>query len=631
MGDTSNAESTLRLDVENALKLSDRDHAIQAIRTLLAEHPSTRNYRYLASQTRSEEFAKLGFKPFRIALLSSFSSEFCHDAIIAHGMTEGLCIEIYQAPFNNYQQEILNPDSGLYQAKPKLTILAVEGSSWIPEIYDWKGLQDSSTLIQSFKEGAENLVATFRKHTSAPLLIHSLADPEEFTLGIADNISPNGQQLSIGFLNTALRTIASAHADVYLLDYNHLIAQFGRSQWYDDRMRLYAKLPLSSLAISELAKHYLRYFRNLSGMTRKCLVLDLDNTLWGGILGEDGISGIALGSNYPGNAFVEFQRCVGRLRSKGVLLAIASKNNRSDVEQAFAQHDSMVLKMTDFAATEIHWEPKSESLKRIAQSLNIGLDHMVFVDDNPAECAEVRRSVKQVTIVQLPPRPESAVATLLNPGWFDTLSISKEDLERSALYQQRAQAEALRSFSGGLDSFYRDLKMTIRLSTVNASSISRAAQLTQKTNQFNVTTKRYTTAELSDRMSDPDWLLLTSSVIDRFGDNGIVGLLMAHRVGSAFVVDTFLLSCRVIGRTVETAMLGYLVEVASNLKGVSTILGDIVPTAKNAPARDLYDRHGFAKEEGDVDGATHWRLDLNDKTISIPDWFVVERPIKSHG
>jgi len=407
---------------------------------------------------------------------------------------------------------------------------------------------------------------------------------------------------------------------VHMVDYAALVSQFGVKNWYDSRMRLYAKAPIANGMLGNLALEYMKYFRALGGLTKKCLVLDLDNTLWGGVVGEDGVEGIQLGANYPGSAFVEFQRVVLDLYRRGVILAIASKNNPADVDAVFNNHKFMLLRKEYFAELQIHWEPKSESLKRIAKQLSIGLEHMVFADDNPAECEQVRRELPMLSVIHLPSRPELYADALSAEGLFDTLALSDEDRRRGQLYQQRAQAQTMLSASGNLEDYYRDLAMELTIARVDQTSLARAAQLTQKTNQFNLTTIRYSEAELAKRMADPDWIAITVSVRDRFGDNGIVGVMMARADADGLDIDTFLLSCRVIGRAVESAMLAHLCD-AAQARGLTKLYGKVIPTDKNVPSRDLFDKHGFSKQSEDVHGITSWALDLTCNPVRLPDWF----------
>jgi FkbH-like protein len=299
-----------------------------------------------------------------------------------------------------------------------------------------------------------------------------------------------------------------------------------------------------------------------------------------------------------------------------VILAIASKNNPADVDEVFATNDHIALRPEDFSIVRVGWNAKSQSLREIAAHLNIALEHIVFVDDNPAECDEVAHALPAVTVVALPAQPEHFVQTLLEPGYFDGLSVSTEDLRRAELYQQRDQAEELRAQSESIEDFYRRLDMEVAFRPVHDGSLARAAQLTQKTNQFNVTTIRYSEADVLKRQADLSWLVRTVQVRDRFGDNGIVGVMMAHAAGDALEIDTLLLSCRVIGRTVETASSP---TCARRRPGAApAIAGRIITTAKNAPVQDLYERHGFDRDRGQGSGETFWRLELDRAPSGTP-------------
>ncbi|MDM4764889.1 HAD-IIIC family phosphatase [Pelomonas sp. SE-A7] len=599
--------------------------AVEAARLLLNEQGTPLNQRFVRQQAQA--VTTPGLKPFKLALLSSFSIEFIHDALIAQGFANGLAVEIYQSGFGQVRQEILNPASGLYAFAPDLTVLAVEGEDWLPELY--AGFMDadpgSDQLAQATtrcRDEIAELARQFRSRASKPLLVHNFAQPAHRSAGIADGRLAASQQALLAGFNQGLAQALTEVVDCYVFDYAALVSQQGARHWYDARMRLYAKAPIASAMLGALSREYMKYARAFTGLSKKCLVLDLDNTLWGGVIGEDGLDGIQLGANYPGSAFVEFQRAVRSLAQRGVILALASKNNAADVDAVFAQHSFMQLKPEQFAASQVHWEPKAESLKRIASQLNIGLEHMVFVDDNPVECEQVRLELPMVTVIQLPKRPEAYVDALLEEGLFDTLGLSDEDRRRGALYQQRAQAESMRAASGGsLEDYYRSLDMVLNVAPVDAASMARTAQLTQKTNQFNLTTFRYSEADVAERMADEGWLLLTVGVRDRFGDNGIVGIVMAQQQGDRLEIDTFLLSCRVIGRTVETAMLAQLCEAAAQ-RGLARLSGQLRPTAKNQPARDLFERHGFSKQSEDAEGNSRWQLDLGISPIAFPDWFV---------
>lgn len=599
--------------------------ATQTARMLLQEQPSLLNFRFLRQIVEGLLPDATGLKPLKVALLSSFSIEFIHDSLIAFGFANGLRLQIYQPGFGLIRQEMLAPDSGLYAFTPDVTILAIAGEDWLPEIYtDFMDADTSSGIlsgvIEKFRQEVGALARTFRGTSTTPLLVHNLAQPRFRRAGIADLRLPGGQAKLVADLNRALGETLSDLVDVHIVDYAALVSHFGAQHWYDSRMRLYAKAPIANGMLGNLSQEYMKYFRALGGLAKKCLVVDLDNTLWGGVIGEDGMGGIQLGPNYPGSAFVEFQRVILDLYRRGVILAVASKNNPADVDAVFLNHQFMLLRKENFTEMEIHWEPKSDSLRRIAKRLNIGLEHMVFADDNPAECEQVRRELPMVTVIHLPHRPELLAETLCAEGLFDTLDLSDEDRRRGQLYQQRAQAETMRSASSNIEDYYRDLDMELSLARVDEASLARAAQLTQKTNQFNLTTTRYSEAELAARMADPEWLAMTVGVRDRFGDNGIVGVMMACAVEDRLDIDTFLLSCRVIGRTVESAMLASLCDAARE-RGLKKLTGRVVPTEKNVPVRDLFAKHGFSKLQEDGAGSTEWELDLDCGLVQRPSWF----------
>jgi FkbH-like protein len=607
-----------------SLDAGDMAGAMRSARSLLGRHPQAGMASFIRRAVEKTAPGHQSLAPVRVALLSSFSIDFIHDTLIALGFVEGLRIELYHAGFGQFRQEILNPGSGLYAFGPDVVVLAVEGKDLVPDLYRHDAPDANTDLEAAVAEAGQELAAlaqAFRQHSAATFLVHNFAPPTWRRLGILDGQPGPSQAELVAALNAALARVCRESRGIHAVDYAALVQRRGAFAWYDDRMAHYARAPIAQAVLPQLALEYVKFFRALAGKTKKCLVLDLDNTLWGGVLGEEGPRGIHLGPDYPGSAYVEFQRVLRGLRQRGVILAIASKNNPADVDEVFATNGHMVLRPEDFSILRVSWNPKSQSLREIAAHLNIALDHIVFVDDNPAECDEVAHALPAVTVVALPAQPEQFVRTLLEPGYFDGLRVSTEDLRRTELYQQRDQAEELRAQSESIEDFYRRLEMEVTFAPVREASLARAAQLTQKTNQFNVTTIRYSEAELLERRANPACLVTTVDVRDRFGDNGIVGFLMTRATGDQVEIDTLLLSCRVIGRTVETAMLAYVCEYASR-RGARRVLGRIVPTSKNAPARDLYERHGFAWKT-DEGGETSWELDLTTGGIRYPEWMKI--------
>ncbi|MBF0294565.1 MAG: HAD family hydrolase [Magnetococcales bacterium] len=584
-------------------------------------------WRMVRRQMESLADEELGLIPLRVALLASFSIEFILDPLLALGMANGLRILPYRSGFAQYHQELIDPNSGLYAFRPDVVILAIEGERLLPALYgENHSLEgsDMSALVEQALGAVEPLIFALRKQSNALLLLHNLEPPRHPLLGILDgHLPPCGEREVVHAVNSALLELARRFRGCHVVDYAGLVTRHGAQHWHDLRMACMARAPIAQRMLPLLAAEYLKFLRASVGLSRKCLVVDLDNTLWGGILGEDGPHGIRLGSDYPGNAYVALQRTLLRLRARGILLAIASKNNPEEVEELFRAHPAMVVRKEHFVAMEVHWQPKPASLLAIARRLNIGLEHMVFLDDSPMECAQVRAALPMVTVIPFPAQPEEAVDRLLDDGWFDTLQLSAEDRKRGDLYWQKAQIDALQAASGSLEGFYHSLEMRLTIAPLTPATLPRAAQLTQKTNQFNLTTLRFREEELAQRMEDPAWSLFTVRVEDRFGDNGIVGVMMAKgaRHEPLLEVETFLLSCRVIGRTVETAMLATLCRKARDL-GLAGVLGRVIPTPKNLPARLMYEKHGFALRSDTLTESV-WVLEFATGVVEMPPWFTL--------
>lgn len=627
--------STMRNAFVSALQDGHKFRAITIARGLLAEELGVRQISFISKALSAAPRGALGLKPLKLALLSSSSVQFLHDPLVVMAFLGEIDLQIYSPAFGQIHQEIRNPKSGLYAFSPDVVIVLVEGMDWVPEIY--RGYLDGTkegfdAIISRFADELKDLVYALRERSNATVLVNNFAPPVFPHLGILDAQTGMGQVPLVHRLNQVLSSACQETTGAYAVDYAGLVARWGALRWYDDRMEQYAKAPVALGMLPYLAREYGKFLRAITGGTKKCLVLDLDNTLWGGVLGEDGLDGISLSPTYPGSAYLAFQREILNLQRRGVLLAIASKNNLADVEEVFVRHPHMILKRHHFAAVQIHWNAKADSLEEIARQINIGLEHIVFVDDNPAECEEVARRLPMVTTIMLPKEPESFVRALLEEGLFDTITVSTEDRRRGELYRQREQAEMLRQSSASLEEFYRNLEMEVAFAPVDKTTLARSAQLTQKTNQFNITTLRFSESDLADRLKRPEWLLITVKVSDRFGDQGIVGLMMAQVHGGALEIETFLLSCRVIGRKIETAMLSHLGECAVR-RGARLLRGRVIPTAKNAPARALFEQHGFEKLDELQNGEVRWILDLTRNMIPSPEWMHVRtdlQPLTQH-
>jgi FkbH-like protein len=384
------------------------------------------------------------------------------------------------------------------------------------------------------------------------------------------------------------------------------------------------RIRLSAHAHGLLASEYANYIAACWGDVRKCIVLDLDNTLWGGIIGEDGMTGIQIGYEGIGLAFVDFQRELLNLQQKGILLAICSKNNPEDAYEVIRNHPAMVLREDHFATAQINWNDKAENIREIARRLNIGVDSLVFIDDNPVERQRVREAIPEVVVPEWPHDPcyyKRALCQIAGE-YFLKFDVTDDDRRRGEMYHAQAERKHLEENSGDLDAFLRSLQMKLTISTVDSQTMPRVAQLTQKTNQFNLTTRRYTESEIAAMSADVGCRIYWLKLEDRFGPNGIVGVLILRKQSTEWWhIDTFLLSCRVIGRTVEEAFLGYAVRDLKEL-GATCITGEYIPSAKNGIVANLYGKLDFMPKGSD-ENRTTWALDLNQKSIKVPEWFEI--------
>jgi FkbH-like protein len=563
---------------------------------------------------------------FRLAILRSFTVEPAVPLLRAAAFASGIDLTVQLGDFNAYPQEILDEQSSLYRFAPDGVVLAVRTSDLAPDL--WNQYPDLSQAavaeaVQRVSKSFEQWIGAFRKRSSAALIVHSLEQPARPSTGLLDaqaGLAESGpsQSGAIQQVNQELRKTVAAHRGVYLLDYDALVARHGRLRWHDERKWLIARMPIAADQLIHLSREWLRFAVPLAGKTAKALVVDLDNTLWGGVIGEDGMAGIQIGAEYPGAAYQALQRALLDLSRRGILLAICSKNNLDDALEALQDHPGMLIRPSHFVAMRINWHDKALNLREIASELNVGVDALAFLDDNPMEREQVRTALPQVNVIDLPPDPLDYAATVRDAPAFQRLVLSDEDQQRTQLYAaQRDRSQAQQSFQSKED-FFRYLELEAEIAQVEPATLARVAQLTQKTNQFNLTTRRRTEQQIAELAARADSQVLTIRLRDRFGDHGLVGIAVTRDESGICEIDTFLLSCRVIGRTVETAFLSHVASGAAS-RGCRQLGGWFLPTKKNAPARDFYAQHGFQLQKQNGEGS-FWTLDLRQPIIAMPEW-----------
>ncbi len=553
--------------------------------------------------------------PLNVLILGQCTTSWIVTSLTAAAWARGIALRVVDGGYDRVLQELTNhrwpgAQSGIVVLLPWNKRLLEGGGD------KEQGLQDELRFWQQAW-----LLATERLHGRMIQVGYDWIIP-----------GPLGQHLAAGSegpvslireMNARLRGHLPQGA--YFLDLEQLSGISGRRSFYDMRRYFWTKQPFSENGTSQIADHICAGIRALTTGPKKVLVLDLDNTLWGGVVGEVGPLGIALGDSPEGEAFVAFQTYVKQLAKRGVLLAVASKNNPEDAREPFRLNSDMVLTLDDMAAFEACWEPKHATIARIAASLNLGLDSFVFFDDNPAEREQVRQAIPEVEVVEVPQDPAEYVRALQSGNWFETVGLSGEDGMRGRQYAaERHRREAEATF-GSLDDYFRSLEMVAELGSITDADLPRVVQLLGKTNQFNLTTRRHSHNDVIRLRNIPDAIDITLRLRDRFGEHGLVSVLLAVPEicdGRKRVVriDSWLMSCRVISRGVEQFLFGHFLDRCRQL-GYDTILGEYIPTRKNGLVAGLFDELGFEKLPDQGDEVIRFALDV--ATAVEPKTFVV--------
>ena len=615
------AQQTARAEIEALIRDGNPTGGLVEARRLWSAGADAGLARFL--KRHAEAFwAPRPLREHRVAVLRSFTVEPMMPFLEAEAALAGCRLVTWVGAFNAYAQEILAPDSPLFAHRPDTIVLAIQTRDVAPDLWDRFGELSPDAVQDEIDRAATQLIGllqALRKATSANILCHGLERPLDPSEGFLDLNRPVSQADAVDAVNRRLRSWCSAEAGVYVLDYDGLIGRHGRERWFDEKKFASTKLPLSLGAVGWLAAAWWRHIAVFALPPAKVLALDIDNTLWGGVIGEDGAQGIQIGSEAPGLFYRAFQQAVLDIARRGVLIVLASKNNETDALEVVETHPEMLIRRRHLAGWRINWEPKPANLASLAQELNLGLDSFVFVDDNPAECEAVRQALPEVDVIELPRDPSAYARVLRQIPRLERLSVSNEDAERTRYYVDDRRRRELQTTAVSLEGFLESLEIEIAVEPISGATLARAAQLTQKTNQLNMTTRRYTEAELDRRLQERAWSGYVLRARDRFGDNGIVGLAIVQDGGEVCEIDSFLLSCRIIGRGIETAFLDRLAQEARR-RGARRLEGRFLPTPKNPPAKRIYELAGFALEHEEEEGAQLWSLPLTENAIASPSW-----------
>jgi FkbH-like protein len=563
----------------------------------------------------------------RIAYLGNFTLDLLPRYVDVCAAREGLRAACYVGPFGQYVQEVLDGGSPLVRFEPHLVLLALSLRLLRPEAvsaFSTLTAPERRHLKDEIVAHVESWIANALARLPATLLVANFPVPDHPQAGIADSNDEYGEVELHLDLNLELLRRVKGNPRVQIFDVDRLAARVGKERIVDRKMLYLAKMEWSPAFLPTVAGEMVRQVKAIRNLGRKCVVLDLDNTLWGGVVGEDGPSGVKIGYGDPeAEAYLDFHYKLKALQDRGILLAVCSKNNRADVVEVFDTRPEIPLKLADFAASEICWEPKHEGLRKIAAALNIGTDSLVFIDDNPAEISLVQQMMPEVKAVLLPPDPAEFASLIERMDDFEKPEILEEDRRKAEQYRENRQRQELQNAAGDLKSYLVSLRTELEVHLARQEDLPRIHQLFNKTNQFNLTTERYSLAEVERFATSPACELWVARGRDRFGDLGTIGVVLLKKIGRMATIDSFLMSCRAMGRGIETAIMNHikrrLVEDRSGLE----LRGRYFPTPKNKPVESFYEQQGFRLLESSPSGEKLYGLRRDEVRMEPCDWIRV--------
>lgn len=563
--------------------------------------------------------------PFRLGVLSNSTLDFIVPALEATALRHGIALECIKAEYGQVMQEALSPDSVINRARPDAVLIAVD-MRYLP-LQTTPGSRDAaSRTVQESLHHLEEIRGNIRRNSGAILILQTLAPLPESLFGSLDRALPGAPRQLIDAVNRGLAESVFGTEDA-LVDVAALAETVGLGEWHSPVQWNLAKLPFADEFVPLYADHVARVIAALRGKSRKCLILDLDNTVWGGVIGDDGLEGIQIAQgDATGEAHLMVQRLALALRERGIVLAVSSKNDDDIARKPFREHPEMLLHEDHIAVFQANWRDKPTNIKAIAEELSLGLDSMVLLDDNPVERGLVRQILPEVAVPELPEDPALYGRVLSAAGYFESVTFSAEDLKRAEYYQDNARRIALQKQAGDVDAYLTSLDMEITFHPFDRTGRSRIAQLINKSNQYNLTTRRYTEAEVSEVEADRRCFTLQVRLSDIFGDNGMISVVICRQTGSAtWEIDTWLMSCRVLGRRVQEAVLQEVLRHAA-LNGIERLVGIYRPTERNKMVEEHYSQLGFEQISVEPDGTTKWELEVRNTSV----WSVPMR-VRSNG
>lgn len=552
-----------------------------------------------------KDFSNL--KKIKVALLGDTATQFLAQALKGMAYERGLNLEMWESDFNQIERQVFDPGSELYRHEPDIVIVFQSTHKLLGK-YNKLNPAEFDALAEKEIEKIDSLVANIKGKTKAKVLYYNYPEINDAVFGNFASKHASSFLFQLRKLNYELMTFAANNNNFYICDISSIQNLLGKSNFFHTSVYINTEMVLSIQALPYVASVTMDVISAIDGRFKKCVILDLDNTTWGGIIGDDGLENIQIGTLGIGKAFSEFQYWIKKLKHRGIIVAVCSKNTESVAKEPFEKHPEMVLRLADISVFVANWENKADNIRKIQQVLNIGFDSMVFLDDNPFERNMVRENLPEVTVPELPEDPAEYLEYLYSLNLFETTSFSKEDEERTKLYQVEAQRNSVQqSFANEAD-FLKSLNMVSVVEPFNKFNTPRVAQLSQRSNQYNLRTVRYTDAEIENLSVSDKHLTFSFTLEDKFGDNGLICVvILSEEDPETLFIENWFMSCRVLKRGMEHFVLNRLVEAAKR-RGASKIKGEYIPTPKNDLVKDHYESLGFVKT------GNYWSLALDTYT-----------------
>lgn len=547
--------------------------------------------------------------PARIAILGGSTTTEVRSMLELFLLAQGIQPKFYESGYNRYAEDILFENPDLMNFKPDVVFIHTtwRNVSEFPEVMEAEA--EIEQRVRQETARFESLWEKIHSKLGALIIQNNFDLPRLRPLGNLEASESYGRVNFLMRMNAEFGAYARAHSRFLINDIHYLSAQVGLDTWHGNTYWYSFHMAVSPIATVTLAQNVAAIIRSVYGKSKKCLVLDLDNTLWGGVIGDDGVQNLLLGRDHPvGEAFVDFQRYVKNLRRRGIILAVCSKNDVENAKEGFSHPDS-ILKLEDFSVFRANWSPKPENIREIAAELNIGLDSIVFIDDNPTERAIVTDQLPDVATPDVGSNIARFAEILEAEHYFDVYKVVSDDLNRAAYYSSNAQRSSYQADFLNYGEFLASLGMTAEIASFSSVYLERITQLINKTNQFNLTTKRYTIAEIEAISKDSTCITLYGRLADRFGDNGLVSVLTGRIAGEELEVDLWLMSCRVLNREMELAMFDALIE-QCQVRGIRKIIGVYISSKKNSMVEDHYRKLGFVAGHESCEGRQCWDYEI---------------------